>query len=59
MPGIASCGLQFDVSEAVDIRSRSWELMELAFDDGKNQAQMRNLLVLFLIGSKFYLIFAF
>ena len=33
--------------------------MEQAFDDGNNHIQMRNLLVLFLIGSKFYLIFAF
>ena len=34
-PGIASCGLQSDVSEVVHSRSRSWELMEQAFDDGK------------------------
>ena len=58
-PGIASCGLQFDVSEVVHSRSRSWELMERAFDDGKNHVRMRNLLVLFLIGSRFHLIFAF
>ena len=59
-PGIASCGLQFDVSEVVHSRSRSWELMEQAFDDGNNHVQMRKLLVLFLIGSKFfYIIFAF
>ena len=58
-PGFASCGLQSDVSEVIRSRSRSWELMEQAFDDGKNHFQMRNLLVLFLIGSKFYLIFAF
>ena len=31
-PGIASCGLQSDVSEFVHSRSRSWELMEHAFD---------------------------
>ena len=58
-PGIASCGLQSDVSEVVHSRSRSWELMEQAFDDGKNHVRMRNLLVLFLIGSRFHLIFAF
>ena len=59
MPGIASCGLQSDVSEVVHSRSRSWELLEQAFDDGKNHVRMRNLLVLFLIGSRFQLIFAF
>ena len=32
--------------------------MEQAFDDGKNHVRMRNLLVLFLIGSRFHLIFA-
>ena len=58
-PGIASCGLQSDVSEVVHSRSRSWELMDQAFDDGNSHVQMRNLLVLFLIGSKFYLIVAF
>ena len=58
-PGIASCGLQSDVSEVVHSRSRSWELMEKAFDDGNNHVRMRNLLVLFLIGSRFHLIFAF
>ena len=58
-PGIASCGLQSDVSEVVHCRSRSWELMERAFDDGKYHVRMRNLLVLFLIGSRFHLIFAF
>ena len=52
-PGIASCGLQSDVSEVVYSRSRSWELMEQAFDDGNIHVQMRRLLVLFLIGSKF------
>ena len=30
-PGIASCGIQSDVSEVVPSRSRSWELMEQAF----------------------------
>ena len=56
--GTDSCGLQSDVSEVVHSRSRGWELMEQAFDDGNIHVQMRNLLVLFLIGSKFYLIFA-
>ena len=58
-PVIAGCGLQSDVSEVVHSRSRSWELMEQASDDGNNQVRMRNLLVLFLIGSRFHLIFAF
>ena len=58
-PGIASCGLQSDVSEVVHSRSQCWELMEQAFDDGNNHVQMRRLLVLLLIGSGFYLIFAF
>ena len=58
MPGIASCGLQSDVSEVVHSRSRSWELLEQAFDDGNNHVRIRNLLVLFLIGSRFHLIFA-
>ena len=58
-PVIASCGLQSDVTEVFHSRSRSWELMEQAFDDGNNQVRMRNLLVLFLIGSRFHLIFAF
>ena len=57
--GIASCRLQSDVSKVVHSRSRSWELMEQAFDDGNNHVRMRNLLVLFLIGSRFHLIFAF
>ena len=58
-PGIASCGLPSDVSEVFHSRSRSWELMEQAFDDGNNRVRMRNLIVLFLIGSSFHLIFAF
>ena len=58
-PGIASCGLQSDVSEVVHSRSRSWELMEQAFDDGNHHGQMRSLPVLFLIVSNFYLIFTF
>ena len=52
-PGIASCRLQFDVSEVVQSRSRSWELREQAFNDGNIHVQMRRLLVLFLIVSKF------
>ena len=58
-PGIASCGLQSAVSEVVDSRSWCWELLEQAFDDGNNHVRMKNLLVLFLIGSRFHLIFAF
>ena len=58
-PGIASWGLQSDVSEVFRSRSWSWELLEQAFDDGKNHVRMRKFLVLFLIGSRFHLIFAF
>ena len=58
-PGIVSCGLQSDVSEVVHSCSRCWELMEQAFDDGNNHVEMRNSLVLFLIGSRFHLIYAF
>ena len=58
-PVIANCRLQFDVSEVVHSRSRKWELEEQAFDDGNNHVRMRNLLVLFHIGSRFDLIFAF
>ena len=58
-PGIASCGLQSDVSEVVHSRSQCWELKEQAFDCGNNHIRMRNLLVLFLIGSRFQLILAF
>ena len=57
-PVIASCRLQSDVSEVVHSRSRSWELMEQASDDGNNQVRVRNLLVLFLIGSRSHLIYA-
>ena len=57
-PGIASCGIESDVSEVVHSRSRSRELKEQAFDDGNNHVRMRNLLVLFLIGSRFQVIFA-
>ena len=58
-PGITGCGLQSDVSEVVHSRSRKWELMGQAFDERSNHVRMRNLLVLFLIGSRFHLIFAF
>ena len=58
-PGIASCGLPSDFSEVFLSRSRSWELVEQAFDVGNNHVQMKNLLVLFLIGSRFHFIFAF
>ena len=58
-PVAASCGLQSDISEVVHSRSRSWELLEQVSDDGNNQVRMRKLLVLFLIGSRFHLIFAF
>ena len=46
-------GPQHDVLEAVHSRGRSRELLEWAFDDGNACAQMRKLLVLFQIGSKF------
>ena len=58
-PSIASCGLQSDVSEVVNSLSRCWDQLEQAFDDGNDHVRMRNLLVLFLIGSRFHLIFAF
>ena len=58
-PGIVSCGLESDVSEVVHSRSPCWELLEQAFDDGNNHVEMRNLLVLFLIESRFHLIYAF
>ena len=57
--GIVSCGLPSDVFEVFHSHIRSWELIEQAFDDGNNHVQMRNLLVFFLIGSRFHLIFAF
>ena len=56
-PGIASCGLQSDVSDVFHSRSWSWKLMEQSFDDGNNDVEMRNLLVLFIIGSKFFAYF--
>ena len=46
-------GPQHDVPEAVHSRGRSRELLERAFDDGNSFAQMRTLLVLFQVGSKF------
>ena len=46
-------GPQHDVPEAVHSRGRSRELLERAFDDGNSCARMRNLLVLFQVGSKF------
>ena len=58
-PGIASCGLQSDVSEVVYSLSQKWEIREQAFDDGNIHVQMRNLTVFFLIGSRFHLIYAF
>ena len=58
-PGIASFGLQSDVSEVFHSRSRSCELIEQAFDVGNNHVRTRHLLVLFLFGSKFYLISTF
>ena len=45
-------GPQPDVPEAVHSQGRSRELLERAFDDGNSCAQMRNLLVLFQVGSK-------
>ena len=44
---------QHDVPEDVRSRGRSRELLERAFDDGNSFARMRNLLVLFQVGSKF------
>ena len=50
-------GPQHDLPVAVHSRGRSRELLEQAFDDGKTCPQMRNLLLLFHVGSKFYPIF--
>ena len=50
---------QHDVPEAVHSRGRSRELLERAFDDGNSCARMRNLLVLFQVGSKFLPCFFF
>ena len=44
---------QHDLPEAVHSLGRSRELLEWAFDDGNSCAQMRNLLILFQVGSKF------
>ena len=46
-------GPQHDVPEAVHSRGRSNELLEWAFDDGNSCARMKNVLVLFQVGSKF------
>ena len=47
-------GSQHDVPEAFHSRGRSRKLLERAFDDGNSCAQLRNLLVLSQVGSKFY-----
>ena len=52
-------GPQHDVLEAVHSRGRSRELLKRAFDGGNSCAQMRNLLVLFQVGSKFLPYFFF
>ena len=52
-------GPQHDVPETVHNRGRSRELLERAYDDGNFCAQMRNLLVLFQVGSKFLPNFVF
>ena len=44
---------QHDVPEAVHSRGWSMELLEQAFDDGNICVQMRNLVVLFHVGSEF------
>ena len=51
-PGTVGWGSQHDVPEAAHSRGQSRELLERAFDDGNIWAQMRNLLVLFHVGSK-------
>ena len=58
-PGTVGWGPQHDVLEAVHSRGRSSELLERAFDDGNSCAQMRILLVLFQVGSKFLPYFLF
>ena len=45
---------QHDVPEAVHSGGQSREMLEQAFDDGNICVQMRNLLVLFHVDSKFY-----
>ena len=52
-------GGQHDVPEAVHSRGRNRQLIERAFDDGNSCAQMRNLLFLFQVGSKFLPYFFF
>ena len=44
---------QHDVPEALHSQGQSRELLERAFDDGNSCARMRNLLVVFQVGSKF------
>ena len=46
-------GLQHDVPEAVHSRDRSRDLLEQAFDGGYFCVPMRNLIVLFLVDSKY------
>ena len=46
-------GTQHDIPEAVHSRGQSREFLEQAFDEGNICAQMRNLLVLFHVDSKF------
>ena len=52
-PGIVNWRPQQDFFEAVHSRGRCRELLEQAFDDGNICVQMRNLLVLFHVDSKF------
>ena len=56
-PGTVSWGPHNDVPEAVHSRGWSRELLERAFHDGNSCARMRNLLVLFQVGSKFFTMF--
>ena len=56
---LLAAGSQHDVPEVVHCRGRSREILERAFDDGNFCAQMRNLLVLFQVGSKFLPYFFF
>ena len=53
MPGTVGWGPQHDVPKAVHSRGWSRELLERAFDDGNICVQMRNLIVLFHVNSKF------
>ena len=52
-PGIVGWGPQHDVPDAVPSRGRSPEVFEQAFDDSNIFVQMKNLLVLFHVDSKF------